>query len=241
MSQWSRFDSDAAIRGGIPICWPWFAAGVRGAAQPLHGFARLAEWRLVEVRAEAEAVTATYLLIDAWPAKFDHPYRLTYQVSFGESFSARLTVRNTGTRRFTFEAALHTYFRVGDVRQVSLVGLDGAQYLDRVAGHVVGPHQQHGEVRIEAETDRIYHLAGPIDLVDPVLGRRIGLRRTGYVDAVVWNPWIDKSRVTPDLGDDEWQTMVCVEAANVAEHAVTLNSGKEHVMELRIEVDRLTP
>jgi glucose-6-phosphate 1-epimerase len=236
VSQLARFDSESPIRGGIPICWPWFGAGPRGIATPLHGFADLTEWRLVRSQESHDAASAMYMLIDARPDKFDSPYRLTYEVSFGREFSATLTVRNTGTLRFTFEEALHTYLAVGDVRQISLGGLDGTEYLDRVAGHELGPHRQIGDVRIEAETDRIYQTPAAIEIDDPVLERRITVTRTGSDDTVVWNPWIAKSKIMPDFGDDEWTSMICVETGNVAEHAITLNPGKEHVMGFTLKV-----
>ena len=239
MSEKTHFDSDCAIRGGIPICWPWFGAGRRGVESPLHGFARLSEWRLVSTKQNQDAVSATYILIDAWIDKFDYPYRLTYEVSFGKSFSATLKVRNTGTRRFSFEEALHAYLRVGDVRKIKITGLNGSAYLDRVSGHPLGPHQQDGDVFLTAETERIYQSTTDIAVVDPGLRRQINMTRTGSQDIVLWNPWVDKARFMPDVGDDEWIGMVCIETANVGEHAIVLNPGKEHVMGFALGLSEL--
>ena len=239
MSEKTHLDSTSPIRGGIPICWPWFGAGRNGTASPLHGFARLAEWRLVRSKQTDEAVTATYMLIDACLDKFDFPYRLAYEVRFGAEFSVMLTVRNTGTRRFSFEEALHTYLRVGDIQEVSVAGLDGSQYLDRVSGHELGPHLQAGDLRITEEVDRIYHSGSEIEVTDPVGERKLTMSRVGSSDAVVWNPWIDKAKSMPDFGDDEWRSMICVETANIGEHAVTLLPGKEHVMGFTLRVDDL--
>lgn len=240
MSEHSRLDTTVAIRGGIPICWPWFGAGLRGVASPLHGFARLSEWRMVRNVADDDAVTVTYLLVDAHQDKFDYPYRLTYEVSFGRKFSAVLTVRNTGIHRFTFEEALHTYLRVGDIRKISVVGLDGASYLDKASGHEIGPHQQVGDLTFVEETDRIYQTTADIDVVDPSMGRRITVYRTDSRDAVVWNPWVDKARAMSDFGDDEWQTMLCVETGNVGQHAITLAPGKEHSMGFTLRLSELS-
>ncbi|MDR0283478.1 MAG: D-hexose-6-phosphate mutarotase [Propionibacteriaceae bacterium] len=230
LSEHAQFKSGSAIRGGVPICWPWFGGGQRGTASPLHGFARLTNWYLVRTDETAESVTATYLLVNARRDKFDFSYRLTYVVSFGRELTATLTVRNTDVRRFTFEAALHAYLAVGDIRQLTVTGLEDTEFLDRVAGHEIGPHHQTGDVTFEGETDRIYHATGEIGLADPVIGRRLSLTRTGSEDAVVWNPWVAKAHAMTDFGDDEWTSMVCVETANVAEHAVTLHPGREHVM-----------
>jgi len=239
MSEETRLDTESTIRGGVPICWPWFGAGRNGVASPLNGFASLAEWRLVRSKQTGEAVTATYMLIDACPDKFNFPYRLVYEVRFGAEFSATLTVRNTGTRRFSFEEALHTYLRVADVQKTAVTGLDGSEYLDRASGHELGPHEQAGDVRITGETDRIYHCEGDIDVLDSKGKRRITVSRTGSHDAVLWNPWIDKARSMPDFGDDEWRGMICVETANIGEHTITLNPGKEHVMGFTLRVSDL--
>jgi len=238
MSEKTPLDNDLPIRGGIPICWPWFGAGRNGTASPLHGFARLAEWRLVRSRQTDETVTATYMLIDACPDKFDYPYRLMYEVVFGEEFSAMLTVRNTGTRRFSFEEALHTYIRVASIGEVRMTGLDGCEYLDRIPGHELGPHKQAGDLRVTSETDQIYHCGTDIDVIDPAGGRRITVSRQGSADAVIWNPWVDKAKSMLDFGDDEWRTMVCVETANIGEHAITLLPGKEHTMGFTLRIAR---
>ena len=240
MSEQTRLDSDYSIRGGVSICWPWFGAGRKGVASPLNGFARLCEWRLVSTKETPESVTATYVLINARQDKFDYPYRLTYEVSFGAEFSATLTVRNIGTLRFSFEEALRAYLRVGDVRQIKLTGLDGSGYLDRVSGHGLGPHLQQGDVIIKDETDRIYQSDAEVGLIDPSRGRRVTVSRTGSQDVVVWNPWIDKARSLPDFGDDEWTSMVCVETANLGEHAVTLNPGREHSMGFTLSTSELS-
>ena len=228
MGQETPWDPETPIRGGVPICWPWFGAGPNGVATPLHGFARLPEWRLVNTETTNEAVVVTYLLIDAFPEKFDHRYRLTYTVSIGREFSAALTVRNTGTRRFSYEEALHTYLKVGDVRTITVTGLEGASYLDRVSGNDLGPHTQEGSITMSEETDRIYHSTSEIQVVDPVLSRRIIIKRKGSKDALVWNPWAEKSEDVPDFSNDGWTGFICIETANVGEHAVTVNPGKEH-------------
>ena len=232
MSAASCFDSQSPIRGGIPICWPWFGA----ARTPAHGFARLTNWDLVQVDADDTAITARYVL-DGETCGFEHHCRLSYDVSFGSRFSATLTVANTDTGPFAFEAALHTYLAVGDARRVVITGLDGASYLDRAPGGAAGSHTQSGDLRISAETDRIYRTTAGIDVIDPVLQRRIRVARTGSADAVVWNPWVDKSRAMADFGDDEWTSMLCVETCNAGDDAVTLSPGQSHAMTCVLTVD----
>ena len=235
MSAMTKLESGSPIRGGIPICWPWFGAGVSGTSTPLHGFARLTNWQLAGTVQSDDAVTATYAL-DAESAGLGQPCQVIYEVGFGTKLGATLTVRNTGQSSLTFEEALHTYLRVGDVRTIRLVGLDGSAYHDRAAGQAPGPHRQTGDLTITAETDRIYDTTGAIEVVDPTLRRRLTLDRTGSADAVVWNPWIAKSAAMPDFGDDEWTSMLCVETCNVGAHAITVEPGEEHTMGFTLAV-----
>jgi glucose-6-phosphate 1-epimerase len=239
MSDLTCLDDEQPIRGGIPICWPWFGAGRAGNTYPLHGFARLSEWRLVKSSADTDTAKATYLLISDGGPSFPHPFRLTYEVSFGAEFTASLTVRNTGTSRFSFEESLHTYLRVSDARRIVIKGLGGVEYLDKAKGAKPGPQTQVGNLIITSEVDRIYHSKADIVIEDPQMKRALTVARKGSSDVVVWNPWVDKARDLTDFGDDEWQTMVCVEAGNVGEHAVTLAAGKEHTIGFTLSVSAL--
>jgi glucose-6-phosphate 1-epimerase len=160
-------------------------------------------------------------------------WRVTYEVSVGDELELALTVENLGATPFSYEVALHTYLTVGDVRQVSVAGLDGASYLDKVTGR---RELQSGDVTISAETDRVYDRAGDIDVTDPVLGRRLHIASEGAANTVVWNPWIAKAAAMPDFGDDEWTGMLCIEAGNVRESAVTLAPGSA-TLRYRVTVD----
>ncbi|MDR2897077.1 MAG: D-hexose-6-phosphate mutarotase [Propionibacteriaceae bacterium] len=239
LSRQTKLLDNMAIRGGIPICWPWFGAGRTGVSSPLHGFARLSEWRLVKTWEQAESCRATMILVNARQDKFNHPYRLTLEVEFAATLRVNLSVRNTGNQRFSFEEALHTYLRVGDIDQVTVAGLDGVEYLDRVSGHELGPHIQNGDIHITEETDRIYHHDGEVTINDPALGRRLTITPQGSHDAVVWNPWADKAKAMTDFADDEYKSMICVETANVAEHEVTLAPGREHSVGFTLAVESI--
>jgi glucose-6-phosphate 1-epimerase len=239
LSDKTAFDSHSPIRGGIPICWPWFGAGINGVSFPLHGFGRLSEWRLVSSTENEDTVSARYILVNASPDKFNYSYCLTYDVTFGLDFSATLNVRNTGDTRFVFEESLHTYLRVGDVRQTVIKGLNGAPYLDRVAGHFTGPHTQSTDLMITEETDRIFHTTGDIVIQDPTMDREIFLSRKGSQDVIVWNPWIEKAKSLPDMSDDGWTSMICVETANVGEHAISLSPGRDHSISFSLRVGPL--
>jgi glucose-6-phosphate 1-epimerase len=157
----------------------------------------------------------------------------------GAALGVSIEVRNPGSAPFTFEEALHTYLDLGDVRVVTVRGLGGARYLDKVDG---GARKQElaADVRITGETDRVYEDHGGACAVDdPALGRRITLDKTGSRTTVLWNPWIAKAARMPDFGDDEWPGMICVETANALGDRVTLAPGAAHVMSLRLAAGRL--
>jgi glucose-6-phosphate 1-epimerase len=231
----SLFEPGKALRGGVPICWPWFGPGLSGDLTPAHGFARISEWALAGRVDRDGAEFLTYVLTpeaapDALPGE---DWRVTYEVSVGDELELALTVENLGVTPFSYELALHTYLTVGDVRQVTVSGLDGVPYVDKVTGR---REVQVGEVTITAETDRVYDRAGDLVVTDPVLGRRLHITTEGAADTIVWNPWIAKAAAMPDFGDDEWTGMLCIEAGNVRESAVTLEPGSS-VLRYRVTVE----
>lgn len=231
MSPRTAFAPDAAIRGGVPICFPWFGGGPDGDLSPAHGYARLADWRLTSATESADGVSLTFAL----PAEGE-PLEATYVVRVGGSLRLELRVRNAGERDVTYEAALHTYLAVSDVRQVEVTGLEGAPYLDRLGGPepVVAPDEP---IRFTGETDRIYLGSDArVEVVDPGAGRRIAVGKDGSSSTVVWNPWTEKAAGMRDVGADAWPGFLCVETANVRSDAVTLAPGQEHTMTAVLEV-----
>jgi len=239
MSRRSWHESGKPVRGGVPICFPWFGPHPADPAAPLHGFARLRNWEVDAVDSAAEGAIAVTLSLHAdaatrqvWP----HEFQLRYRVVFGRTLTLELAVRNTGTAPFTLQEALHTYFAVGEIREVAIDGLAGVRYLDRVHG---GERCVQGSepVRFSGETDRPYlDTEAAVTIVDPRLGRRIVVAKRGSRTTVVWNPWIAKAKAMPDFDDDEWPSMVCVETANALDNAITLSPGSEHAMEATIRV-----
>jgi D-hexose-6-phosphate mutarotase len=150
-----------------------------------------------------------------------------------------LNMRNTGTTPLRFSEALHTYLRVGDVHRVALRGLEGAEYLDKTMGFK-RCRQGDQPVTFTGETDRVYlHTQATCALEDPALGRRIVIEKSGSDATVVWNPWQQRAAAMADFDDDGWRTMVCVETANAAEHAITLEPGAEHEMTATLRVEPL--
>jgi glucose-6-phosphate 1-epimerase len=235
MSQLCDYDSAVALRGGIPVVFPWFGAGRSRDLRPSHGFGRLSPWTLADVDEQSDRVTVTHVLSDVESPAFPSPFRATLVVGFGADMDVRLTVENTGEMPFSYEEALHTYLAVGDVRQVSILGLEGEEYLDSVRG---GERRtQTGPVVVDGEVDRIYLSDAEVQVVDPVLGRTIGVRKVNSANTVVWNPWIERAAALADMPDDGWQTMLCIEGANILDNAVTLEPGRSHTMGYALSVD----
>lgn len=238
LSRRSTFDAGSPIRGGVPICFPWFGPGRDGDLQPAHGFARLSSWRREDESRGDDTLRVTYRVDESetgeqpnWP----HRYAADYVVEFGpRDLTMRFTVTNTGDEPFSYEEALHTYLAVGNVRRISLDGLDGAQYWDKVSDE---SFEQDGAVTITDETDRVYLSDGTVTLHDPVLERTLTIAKEGSANTVVWNPWVDKAEAMADFGDDEWPGMICIEAANAKDDAVTLDPGQTHTLVQRISLD----
>ncbi|MFW6599075.1 D-hexose-6-phosphate mutarotase [Propionibacteriaceae bacterium Y2011] len=237
LSPESAYGPGEAIRGGIPICFPWFGPGPDD-WQPMHGFARRVPWTLVGVREQAAGVTVRLRLTDTdLPDDLPGREHLTggftadLAVTFGAELDVTLETTNSGTDDLRISAALHTYFAVSDVRQVSLDGLAGAGYLDKAGG---GDHRQDGPVTFTAETDRVYRSTADVTLVDGP--RRVVISKSGSPHTVVWNPWVAKSARLPDFPDAGWPQMACVEAAIVPGDEVTLGPGASHVLGQHIRV-----
>lgn len=238
VSEQSRWEDGRAIRGGIPICFPWFRAKADDSKAPAHGFVRTREWRLDAVAAEAGGgvvVSSSTESDEATRRWWPHDFRLELRAWFGKTLLLELTAKNTGVTTFQFEEALHTYFRVGDARQVRVRGLDGVSFLDNTDGN--RERAQVGDVEFRAATDNAYlNTDAALDLVDPVLGRTIRTEKENSATTVVWNPWEQGAAAMADLGNDEWKRMACVEASNILGVAVELQPGEAHTMRARIGI-----
>lgn len=228
----SRYGPGWAIRGGVPVCFPWFGPHPGDTSAPSHGPARITPWELTEVRQEGDALT---LQLNATFA----PYRVSHRVTFGRELTMTLSVENTSGTPATFEVAQHTYLAVNDIRRVEVTGLEGADYLDKVDGHR-RKNQGSEPVRFVGETDRLYlDTPNTCTLTDPGLGRTVTVGKSGSQSTVIWNPWDNRAKAMGDLGDDDWLRMVCIETANAGPNAVTLEPGGAHRMTTTIAVDPL--
>ncbi|MFT4216284.1 MAG: D-hexose-6-phosphate mutarotase [Micropruina sp.] len=240
LSSASAYTAGKAIRGGIPICFPWFGPGLTGDKKPAHGFVRAIAWRRSEVVEDGDTLRVSYTIdpeITGRQPEFPHPYQARLTAEFAAAHLAvTLWARNTGDQPFTIEEALHTYLAVSDVREIAVDGLDGAVYLDKNLPEPAFDQVQSGSLRLTGPTDRVHLHGGAVTVSDPGYARRIRLSTEGSADVVVWNPWEEAAAGLADMPPGEWSGMVCVEAANVFADAVTLLPGEDWTMTQRIDV-----
>ncbi|SEA30240.1 glucose-6-phosphate 1-epimerase [Thiothrix caldifontis] len=220
-----------AIKGGVPICWPWFGADPEGKGRPAHGFMRNRMWSEWETRENADGSTTVILGVESSPetlAIWPHAFRLAMEITVGKTLQLALVTRNTGDAAFTITQAMHTYFAVGDIAQATVTGLEGTQYLDKAADGNGATKQQDGAISIVGEVDRVY-LGVPAELaiVDGALNRTIRITSSGNNTAVVWNPWAKIAAGMADLQDDDYTRFVCVETTNAADDVVEVAAGSE--------------
>jgi glucose-6-phosphate 1-epimerase len=235
LSSESRWEDGRAIRGGIPICFPWFADKADYPKAPAHGFVRTVAWQLESIVHTGSVVTVTMSTTSNTETKkwWAADFHLTYRATFGSELKLELVVKNPGATAIRFEEALHTYFRVGQVDQVHLRGLDGVHYLDKTDSNRM--KMQQGPLVVASQTDRVYlNTRGSVEVEDHSLRRRIIVAKENSLTTVVWNPWVEKAKALSDFGDEEWRQMACVETCNVADIAVELAPGLEHKMQTTI-------
>ena len=231
-SRQAVFDGSTAIRGGIPLCLPEFGVGINGDAVPKHGWARIAPWQPRMVASTDDGGVRALLSVSR-----DHLTAL-YEVEIGETLRLGLSLRNDGNAPRTVEAAAHTYLSVHDVTASLISGLAGASYSDNLARSPQEAHRvQDGDVRISSPVDRIYDSAEPITVTDPGHERTIHVDKRNAPSTIVWNPWSTYSAPLPDMADDEFPTMVCVESGAVREHAPTIEPGASWSMQVILSVE----
>jgi glucose-6-phosphate 1-epimerase len=238
LSRKSLFRPDKPIRGGVPICFPWFGPKADDSAAPMHGFARFSQWNLESIERVGDGARVALSLHsnEATRKYWPHDFAARFTATFADVLDMTLRVTNTGRSPIVFQEALHTYLAVSDVRNVTLRGLENTRYLDKVAGGegVESPQP----MRFTGETDRVYPDTTARCVVDdPGLKRKITIEKSGSNATVVWNPWIERAKALPDFGDDEWPAMLCVETANTTDCAVTLKPRESHTIRAILRVD----
>jgi glucose-6-phosphate 1-epimerase len=227
LSEASDKKPGTAIRGGIPVCWPWFGKP-EGTDLPQHGFARTAMWKLVDSE-ESESSTKlvmemefTDAMRELWPYKTS----LSLEVIISDTLEVRLTTTNLDEKPFELSQALHTYLTVSDISDIAIEGLDEKPYFDALTSQM---YRQHGPLTFEQETDRVYQeVDAPLILKDTQ--RTVSVENSGSRSAVIWNPWIEKCSRMSGMNPDSYKTMVCIETANAKDDARTLDPGTSHTI-----------
>jgi len=240
VSSKARWQNGTAIRGGVPICFPWFSERAEDPKSPAHGLVRTKSWELEAItHADSNVTVALSTAADAGTRKFwMGEFHLLFCVTFGEQLRLELIATNRGDISFRFEEALHSYYRVGNAEAARLHGLGGITYIDKTDAR--REKHQRGDLALTAETDRIYlKTSSSVEIEDPALRRRVLVAKEGSRDTVVWNPWSEKGKAMSDLGAEEWRQFVCVETCNVGDHGVTLAPGQAHTMSALISLNEI--
>jgi glucose-6-phosphate 1-epimerase len=222
------FQPGKAIRGGIPLCWPWFGAHPEDPAAPAHGVARQQAWILQQVTRDTDGFSIQLAgpRYGALEAQLD--------LRLDDAVELALTTHNHGSAPAPLSAALHSYLAVGDIDGATLTGLAGASYLDQLQGQ--SSHFAREPLRFEREIDAIVYPDGPLTLHDAAWQHSVTISAAGSASSVVWNPWIAKSARLADLPDDGYRHFVCVETANAGRDARLLAPGESHTLRTRLSM-----
>ncbi len=240
LSKKSYWEDGRAVRGGIPVCFPWFRAKADNPKAPAHGFVRTREWSLDSIKAEKDGTVAASFSTKSdevtrnwWPYEFS----TMLHVSVGKVLGMALTVTNTGTVSFRFEEALHTYFKAADVGKVRVRGLNHIAYLDNTDQNL--QKVQQGDLVLTTKTDNAYvQSPGAVEFSDPIAGRTVRTEKEDSATTIVWNPWAQGAQELADMSDDEWNEMLCVEAGNILTSSVELASGETHTMKAILSIGK---
>ncbi|MGK0186000.1 MAG: glucose-6-phosphate 1-epimerase [Verrucomicrobiales bacterium] len=235
LSKKAVFSSGKAIRGGIPVCWPWFGPHPENPEFPAHGIARTSAWEVIATANDgSDRISLTLLLrsdqsLNSDCSDWPHPFELTIEITLAESLRVALTAHNTGELPMTCSAALHSYFAISNIANIRITGLEGTAYRDQLDADQIKKDDQ--PITIEAEFDRVYHdTQSTCVITDSSWNRAIHVAKSGSQSTVVWNPWIEKAKRMADFGDQEYLEMVCVETSNADSDAVTISPGESHTL-----------
>jgi glucose-6-phosphate 1-epimerase len=238
VSRKSEFVAGKAIRGGVPIIFPWFGSRHDGKAGPSHGFARTQDWTLAFAALAGEDLHLTFTLSPTELSRslgYDR-FRLAYQLTIGRNLTMQLTIANDADTPLVYEEALHTYYSVADIHQVTLTGLEDTTYLDKEED--MQAKVQHGVITLAGPTDRVYlNTASTCILLDTAGKRRITIAKTNSNTTVVWNPWESGAQKLSDMDPTEWREFLAVETVNAAANAITLAPGATHTMQTHVSLE----
>lgn len=223
-SQNAYYQKGKAIKGGIPICWPWFGSAATSelsetSKKPDHGFVRNNFWSvtsLTNLTSGETKVILDFKQTELTRALWPYPFQLSLEIVIGDSLSLTLITQNVGNQSFFITEALHAYFHVGDTAQVQILGLEHTEYSDKNENYLQAC--QTRAINITEETDHIYtDVKHELIIDDPTLNRKIKITSSGNNSAVIWNPWIDRSAKIGDLDDHDYSHFICLEISNATD------------------------
>lgn len=240
VSKLARFEPGKAIRGGIPVCWPWFGADPSNTGGLSHGLVRTRQWQVQHTALESDGAITVILSINdsketrkIWP----HSFSLSIIITIRESLTLELKTHNTSSISFSITQALHTYFKVEDIQNIQVTGLENTTFIDKLDGEK--QKQQQGPVTISQEVDRIYTSdKSDMILIDTVPSRKIRIHSKNSKAAIIWNPWKTKAASMSDFGSDEFKTMLCIETANAGMNTITIPGNSEFSLIAQYQIVR---
>lgn len=228
LSKANQFQSAKAIRGGIPLCFPWFGKHPTQADLPSHGFARQMDWHLQQASENAQGHHLTFVLRDnaATRLLWDYAFEAVMEIRLGAQLEINFQVSNTDSQPFEFGFAWHSYFDIEDISQTQLTGLEGLAFLDQLLPEAGYSHADSQPVTFCAETDRIYQQAGGRYQIRSAQQAPIQIEAAKCSSVVVWNPWAEKAVRLGDMPEQSWKNMLCVECGQVGGANVHLEAGQ---------------
>lgn len=243
VSKLAKFIPGKAIRGGVPICWPWFGAHPTDKKLPGHGYARITPWgvdSVLTLEGGATEVKLTLQETDVSLVHWPHSVGLSATITVGSTLTIELTTTNSSDQEISLTEGLHTYFQISDIANISVLGLDGCEYVDLISDNI--QRKQVGAIRFDGELGRIYvNTNGTCVIEDPQLNRRIRIEKTGSLSTAVWSPWEATATKMDDLGANGWRDMVCVESANSVGNPVAVSPGASHTLVSIYSVESILP
>jgi glucose-6-phosphate 1-epimerase len=227
----SWYEPGKPIRGGIPVCWPWFGGCNWNSELPSHGFARISAWEVVETgELENDGAFITLQLVDSpeTRAMWDYAFKARIRVEVAEKLTVSLIIDNTGDKEFCFSAALHNYFAISNITDITILGLEKTRFVDTLDDQI---KSQYHSIKIAKEFDNVYFDTDATCIIDdPGYDRKIRIAKRGSNSTVIWNPWDAKATRMPDYGDNEYPQMVCIETTNAENDVRSVKPGKSHTL-----------
>lgn len=242
MSSGARFIKGRSIRGGVPICWPWFGAHPTDSTFCPHGFARVIPWRVMDVDATPTGATRIILEMQETPEakrQLSYPYTLTLTITIGRRLRIDMATTNKADHPFVFGEAFHTYLNISDISNVKITGMQDYVYADKVLKYE--RHVEHNALTFNGEFDRVFiNHSADCTVHDVGYNRLIHISKSGSDTTVVWSPGAEKAAQMGDMGNaDEWRKTVCVETTNALDNMVVINPHRTHVISAEYAIETL--